>query len=101
MLLSLAIYLEIRFATFGYDSKFLFTEDYSANLADEEVADDPAPLAACAAYSKKVTNFVFQCGRFIALAASTAFNRALDRINRASYYIIITMARRNGTASNG
>ena len=84
MLLSLAIYLEIRFSTFGYDSKFLFTEDYSADLPDAEVADDPAPLAACAAYSKKVNAIVFQCGRFIALAAITAGKIGMHSIRKCA-----------------
>jgi len=48
MLLSLAIYLELRFATFGTDSKFLFAEDYSRDLPAKEEADDPAPLASLA-----------------------------------------------------
>jgi len=38
MLLSLAIYLEVRFSTFGTDSKFLFMEDYSLDLPDEELS---------------------------------------------------------------
>jgi len=92
MLLSLAIYLEIRFSTFGYDSKFLFTEDYSADLPDAEVADDPAPLAACAAYSKKVNAIVFQCGRFIALAAITAGKIGMHSIRKCAS----TFAKRKG-----
>jgi len=92
MLLSLAIYLEMQFSTFGYDSKFLFTEDNSPDLPHAEVADDPAPLAACAACFKKASSIVFQCGRFIALAAITAGKVDMHSIQKCAS----TFAKRKG-----
>ena len=92
MLLCLAIHLEVRFSTFGTDSKFLFTEEYSADLPDEEVADDPTPLVACAAYSKKVTHVVFQSARFIALAAIAAGKVDMHSIHKCA----TTFAKRMG-----
>jgi len=96
MLLSLAIYLEIRFATFGTDSKFLFAEDYSRDLPAEEEADDPASLASLASYSKQVTRKAFQCARFIALAAVTAGKVGMHSIRKCAS----TFAKRMGSTQD-
>jgi len=96
MLLSLAIYLEIGFATFGTDSKFLFTEEYSRDLPTEEEADDPAPLASLASYSKQVTAKAFRCARFIALAAITAGKVGMHSIRKCAS----TFAKRKGSSQD-
>jgi len=96
MLLSLAIYLEIGFATFGTDSKFLFTEEYSRDLPTEEEADDPAPLASLASYSKQVTAKAVRCARFIALAAITAGKVGMHSIRKCAS----TFAKRKGSSQD-
>jgi len=96
MLLSLAIYLEIRFATFGTDSKFLFTEECSRDLPAEEEADDPAPLAFLASHSKQVTVKAFMCARFIVLTAIMAGKVGMDSIRKCAS----TFAKRKGSSQD-
>ena len=81
-LLSLAICLEVRFATFGTDSKFLYTEEHSKDLPEEEAVDDPAPLASLAACSKQVASKVFGSARFIALAAPSAGSVGMHSVSK-------------------
>ena len=95
-LLSLAIYLEVRFATFGTDSKFLYTEEYSKDLPEEEAADDPAPLASLAACSKQVTSKVFRSARFIALAAPTAGSVGMHSVRKC----VASFAKRMGSTQD-
>jgi len=88
MLLSLAIYLEIQFATFG--------TDYSRDLPAEEEANNPAPLASLASYSKQATRKACKCARFIALAALTAGKVGMHSIHKCAS----TFAKRMGSTQD-
>jgi len=83
LLLSLATCLEVRFATFGTDSKWLFAEDYSHD-PDHDEEDDHAPIHSLASYSKQATDRVFQNPVFVALSRLTAGSLGMHSLRKCT-----------------
>ena len=94
--LIMAIYFEVRFATFGTDSKWLFTEDCCRDPNHDE-DNDPAPIHSLALYSKQVTDRVFKHPVFLALSHLTARSLGMHSLCKCA----ASFAKRMGCGQDG
>jgi len=83
--------VEVRFATFDTDSKFLYTEEHSKCLSEEEAMDNPAPLASLASCSKQAAAKAFRSVHFVDWVALTAGSVGMHSVQKCAASFSKTM----------